>query len=57
MMIPARACTWRLNRWSTKVRTGLMSRNRIPYIESLSIMSRRSMPASAAISGMHSPEA
>ena len=57
MMIPARAWTWRLNRWSTKVRIGLMSRKRMPYIESLSIMSSRSMPASAAISGMHSPEA
>ena len=57
MMMPARAWIWRLKRWSTKVRIGLMSRNKIPYIESLSIMSRRSMPASAAISGMHSPEA
>jgi hypothetical protein len=34
-----------------------MSRNKMPYIESLSIMSRRSSPASAAISGMHSPDA
>ena len=34
-----------------------MSRKRIPYIESLSIMSSRSSPASVAISGMHSPEA
>ncbi|CAB4922503.1 unannotated protein [freshwater metagenome] len=57
MMIPARACTIRLNRWSTKVRIGLMSRKRIPYIASLSIMSSRSSPASTAISGMHSPDA
>ena len=57
MMIPARAWIWRLNRWSTKVRIGLMSRKRIPYIESLSIMSSRSSPASVAISGMHRPEA
>jgi hypothetical protein len=32
-------------RWSTNVRTGLMSRKRMPYIESFSIMSRRSSPA------------
>ncbi len=32
-----------------------MSRKRIPYIESLSIMSSRSSPASVAISGMHRP--
>ena len=57
MMIPARAWICRLKRWSTKVRNGLMSRNKIPYIESLSIMSRRSSPARAAISGMHKPEA
>jgi hypothetical protein len=55
MMIPARACTCRENRWSTNVRIGLMSRNRIPYIESLSIMSSRSSPAITAISGMHRP--
>ena len=34
-----------------------MSRNRMPYMESLSIMSSRSSPASVAISGMHNPEA
>jgi hypothetical protein len=56
-MIPARACTCRENRWSMKVRRGLMSRKMIPYMQSLSIMSRRSSPASAAISGMHRPEA
>ena len=33
----------------------LMSRNRMPYIESLSSMSSRSSAAIAAISGMHSP--
>jgi hypothetical protein len=57
MMIPARAWICRENRWSTKVRIGLMSRNRIPYIESLSIMSSRCNPASVAISGMHRPDA
>ena len=57
MMIPARAWIWRENRWSMKVRRGLMSRKMIPYMQSLSIMSSRSSPASAAISGMHSPEA
>ena len=57
MMIPARAWICRLNRWSTKVRIGLMSRNRIPYMESFSIMSSRCSPASVAISGMQSPEA
>jgi len=30
MMIPARAWICRENRWSTNVRIGLMSRNRIP---------------------------
>ena len=39
------------------VRTGLMSRKMMPYMQSFSIMSSRSSPASAAISGMHSPEA
>ena len=29
----------------------------MPYMQSFSIMSSRSSPASAAISGMHSPEA
>ena len=53
----ARAWICRLKRWSTNVRTGLMSRKRMPYIESLSIMSSRSSPARTAISGMHSPEA
>ena len=40
---------------STNVRRGLMSRNKIPYIASLSIMSSRSSPARTAISGMHRP--
>ena len=57
MMIPARAWICRENRWSMKVRRGLMSRKMIPYMQSFSIMSSRSSPASAAISGMHSPEA
>ena len=57
MMIPARAWICRANRWSMNVRCGLMSRKMIPYMQSLSIMSSRSSPASAAISGMHSPEA
>ena len=57
MTMPARAWTWRENRWSMNVRTGLMSRKMIPYMQSFSIMSRRSSPASAAISGMHRPEA
>src|SRR2546430_2475523 len=35
MMIPARACTCRLNRWSTNFRIGLMSRKRMPYIDAL----------------------
>jgi len=47
----------RLNFWSTKVRYMLMSRKRIPYIESFSIMSRRSSAPMAAISGMQRPEA
>ena len=29
----------------------------MPYMQSFSIMSSRSRPASAAISGMHSPDA
>jgi len=57
MMIPAWAWIWRAKRWSVNVRSGLMSRERIPYIESFEHHSRRSRPASAAISGMHSPEA
>ena len=57
MMIPARAWIWRENRWSMKVRRGLMSRKMIPYMQSFSIMSSRSRPARAAISGMHSPDA
>ena len=47
----------RLNFWSTKVRYMLMSRKRMPYIESLSIMSSRSMAPIAAISGMQRPDA
>ena len=39
------------------VRTGLMSRKMMPYMQSFSIMSSRSSPASEAISGMHRPEA
>ena len=42
--------------WSTKVRRVLMSRKMMPYMQSFSIMSRRSRPSSAAISGMQSPE-
>ena len=40
-----------------KVRSGLMSRTMIPCMQSLSIMSTRSSPASVVISGMHSPDA
>ena len=55
--IPARAAIARENRWSMNVRSGLMSRTRIPCMQSLSIMSSRSSPARVAISGMHSPDA
>ena len=57
MMMPALAWICRENRWSISVRRGLMSRKMMPYIESFSIMSSRSKPASEAISGMHRPEA
>ncbi len=57
MMIPARPLIMRLTYWSQNVRSGLMSRKRIPYIESFSIMSSRSSAPHAAISGMHRPEA
>ncbi len=43
--------------WSTKVRCMLMSRKMMPYMLSLSIMSRPSSAPMAAISGMQSPEA
>ncbi len=57
MITPARPLIIRLTYWSQNVRCGLMSRNRIPYIESFSIMSSRSSAPQAAISGMHRPEA
>ena len=40
-----------------KVRRGLISRKMMPYMQSFSIMSSRSSPARAAISGMHNPDA
>ena len=42
--------------WSTKVRHMLMSRNKMPYIASLSSMSSRSTAAIQAISDMHNPD-
>jgi len=50
-----KALSMRLKCWSTNVRFMLMSRKRMPYIESLSSMSSRSSAAVVAISGMHSP--
>ncbi|MOA64050.1 hypothetical protein D3C78_1899750 [compost metagenome] len=43
--------------WSQSVRKMLMSRKRIPYMASLSSMSRPSCAARAVISGMQRPEA
>ena len=54
---PARARIARENRWSMKVRSGLMSRTKSPCMQSLRIMSSRSSPARVAISGMHNPDA
>ena len=55
--IPARAPIARENRWSMNVRSGLMSRMRMPCMQSLRIMSSRSIPARVVSSGMHSPDA
>ena len=52
----ARAMIRRETYWSTKVRHMLMSRNRMPYIASLSSMSSRSTAAIHAISVMHRPD-
>jgi hypothetical protein len=54
--MPAKPLTMREKNWSMKVRCMLMSRKMMPYIESLSIMSSRSIAPIAAISGMHRPE-
>ena len=56
MMMSAAVLIMRLKNWSVNVRYMLISRNRMPYMLSLSIMSRRSRAPMAAISGMHRPE-
>ncbi|MNY16214.1 hypothetical protein D3C86_1494670 [compost metagenome] len=57
MMMPLAALTRREKYWSKRVRKMLMSRKRMPYMASLSSMSRPCWAASTEISGMHRPEA